>query len=128
MSAIEGIGQIAITTDNLKRSKQFYTQVLGLPLLFDVGEHLSFLQCGDIRLMLTTLQGDKAEHHTSVIYYKVADIEQMFINLNAKQVVIEREPALAATLDDHQLWLGFIRDPDNHLVGIMAEKPLKYGA
>jgi hypothetical protein len=27
-------------------------------------------------------------------------------------------------MEDHELWIGFIRDPDNNLVGLMEEKPL----
>jgi len=33
----------------------------------------------------------------------------------------EREPALTAKMPDHELWMGFLRDPDDNLVGIMEE-------
>jgi methylmalonyl-CoA/ethylmalonyl-CoA epimerase len=29
---------------------------------------------------------------------------------------------LAAKMPDHELWLGFLRDPDGNLVGLMEEK------
>ena len=34
----------------------------------------------------------------------------------------ERAPQLAARLPDHELWIGFVRDPDGNLVGLMEEK------
>ena len=50
---LDTIGQIAITVDDLARAKDFYQNTLGMKFLFDAG-HLAFLQCGDVRLMLTT--------------------------------------------------------------------------
>ena len=29
-----------------------------------------------------------------------------------------------AKMPDHELWMGFLRDPDENLIGIMAELPL----
>ena len=34
----------------------------------------------------------------------------------------ERAPQLAAKMPDHELWIGFLRDPDGNLVGLMEEK------
>ena len=77
-----------------------------------------------IKLMLTTLQGPEQDHKTSVIYYQVDDIEQASKQLKAKNVLFEREPQLAVNMPDHDLWMAFLRDPDNNLIGLMAEMPL----
>ena len=122
---INKIGQIAIAVDDITKARKFYQHSLGLPLLFDAGDNLSFYDCGGVRLMLTTLQGPEQDHNTSVIYYKVDDIQGSFERLKQKQVHIEREPQLAATMADHQLWIGFVRDPSQNLIGIMAELPLE---
>lgn len=122
--AIKAIGQIAITTSNIEASISFYRDVLGLELLFDVPPNLAFFNLSPTRLMLTTLQGDEHDHHTSVIYYTVENIEQTFSLLANHNVNIERPPQCAAVMSDHELWIGFIRDPDQHLIGIMAELPL----
>ena len=45
------IGQIAITVDDLAKSKDFYQNVLGMKFLFDAG-NMAFFQCGDIRFMI----------------------------------------------------------------------------
>ena len=120
---IEKIGQIAIAITELKTSVHFYRDILGLELLFEVPSGLAFFNCGGTRLMLTTLQGKEEDHKTSVIYYQVADIKSSTEKLKAKGVDFEREPQFAAKMADHDLWLGFFRDPDNNLVGLMAEIP-----
>ena len=33
----------------------------------------------------------------------------------------ERDPQLTAKMPDHELWIGFVRDPDGNLVGLMSE-------
>lgn len=120
---IDKIGQIAIAVNDVPRAVHFYCEVLSLTFLFEASPNLTFVKCGDIRLMLTTQQGEVSDHHTSVVYYQVDDIEQTTLDLKAKGVVFEREPQCAAKMADHDLWLGFLRDPDNNLVGIMAEVP-----
>ena len=121
---VDCIGQIAIAVTDIKRSTNFYRNTLGLILLFEAPPGLAFFDCGGIRLMLTTLQGKKADHNTSVIYYKVNDINQATIDLKCQGVTFIQEPQLTAKMPDHELWMGFIRDPDENLIGIMAELPL----
>ena len=121
---ITSIGQIAIAVSDINQSLQFYREQLGLTFLFEAGPNLAFLQCGDTRLMLTTLQGDEADHHTSVIYYRVNDLDDSVVKIEAAGIAFIQKPQLVAKMPDHELWQGFIRDPDNNLIGIMAELPL----
>jgi len=121
---IESIGQIAICISDLETSLNFYQNLLGLNLLFEVPPNMAFLQCGNIRLMLTTQQGEVEDHNTSVIYYKVSNLDSAVDQLKQKGINFIREPQLTAKMPDHELWQGFIRDPDDNLIGIMAEKPL----
>jgi len=122
---IEKIGQIAIAVTDINKSVAFYRDILGLSLLFEVPSGLAFFNCGETRLMLTTLQGKSEDHKTSVIYYQVSDIHDAAAQLKAKGMTFEREPLLAAKMTDHHLWIGFLRDPDNNLIGLMAELPLE---
>lgn len=121
---ISSIGQIAIAITDLEKATYFYQKILKLELLFDVPPNLAFFNCDGVRLMLTTLQGPEQDHKTSVIYYKITNIEEIFEELKSLQVDIERAPGMAAKMGDHELWIGFIRDPDGNLVGLMEEKPL----
>lgn len=116
------IGQIAITVSDVDRALQFYRDVLGLPFLFQPSPQLAFLQAGTTRLLLTTPQGAGAIGANSVLYFSVANINETFEHLLAKGAVAERTPQLAVTMPDHELWLGFLRDPDANLVGLMEEK------
>ena len=125
---IQGIGQIAIAVSNIRRSVAFYRDVLGLPLLFEAPPGLAFFDCGGVRLMLTTPQGEARDHHTSVIYYKVADIHAAMETLASRGVVPVREAQLVAKMPDHDLWMAFIRDPDENLIGIMVEDRSGRGA
>jgi catechol 2,3-dioxygenase-like lactoylglutathione lyase family enzyme len=118
---IENIGQIALAVSDIKAAIAFYQDSLELELLFEVPSGLAFFQVADTRLMLTTLQGSKKDHHSSVIYYKVNDIKKAQLALEKKGVVFERVPQLAAKMSDHELWIGFLRDPDDNLIGIMSE-------
>jgi catechol 2,3-dioxygenase-like lactoylglutathione lyase family enzyme len=122
---ISGIGQIAIAITDLDKAVYFYEKILKLEKLFAVPPNLAFYNCGGVRLMLTTVQGPEQDHRTSVIYYKVTDVETIFDELQALQVDIERAPGMVAKMEDHELWIGFIRDPDRNLIGLMEEKPLK---
>ncbi len=120
---IKGIGQVAIAVTDIKSATKFYRDILKLELLFEAPSGLAFFNCGGVRLMLTSLQGDEKDHHTSVIYYKVSDIKFFCSQLKQKGIVFEREPQLVAKMDEHNLWIGFLRDPDENLIGIMAEIP-----
>jgi predicted enzyme related to lactoylglutathione lyase len=121
--AIQKIGQIAIAVSDLDAAVEFYQDLLGLPLLFKVPPGLAFFDCAGTRLMLTTLQGQEKDHNTSVIYYSVADMLTATEAIKQSGGVFEREPELVAKMDDHDLWIGFLRDPDENLVGLMAEVP-----
>ncbi len=122
---IEGIGQIAIAIADRKRSVDFYQNIPGLQLLFEAPPGLAFFDCGDVRLMLTTLQGDESDHNTSVIYYKVSNIDAVTKDLKSKGVIFIHEPQSIVKMEDHDLWMAFIRDPDENLIGIMAEIPFE---
>lgn len=119
--AITCIGQIAVAVSDIRRAVEFYRDVLELPLLFEAPPGLAFFDCGGVRLMLTIPQGEARDHHTSVIYYKVADIHAAMETFTSRGVVPVREAQLVARMPDHDLWMAFIRDPDENLIGIMAE-------
>lgn len=122
---IQSIGQIAIAVSDIQRATGFYRDVLGLPLLFEAPPGLAFFDCGGVRLMLTTLQGEERDHHTSVIYYTVSDIHAATAMLEQRGAALIREPQLTARMADHELWNAFFRDPDGNLLALTAEIPLE---
>jgi methylmalonyl-CoA/ethylmalonyl-CoA epimerase len=122
---IQYVGQIAIAVTDIKAATDFYQNKLGLKLLFEVPSGLAFFDCGGTRLMLTTKKGDDQDHKTSVIYYRVKEINSAAKALTGNGVTFIQEPQMAAKMPDHELWIAFFRDPDGNLIGIMDEKPLK---
>ena len=121
-SSVCDIGQIAITVSDVEKALAFYRDALGLAFLFSPAPTLAFLQAGTVRLMLSTPQGAGAVGANSVLYFKVVDIDAVFAAVVARGATQERAPQLAARMPDHELWIGFVRDPDGNLVGLMEEK------
>lgn len=119
---VSSIGQIAITVSDVAQALSFYRDCLGLEFLFSAGPQLAFLNAGGVRLMLSTPQGSGAVGANSILYFKVTDIEAVYAAVLSRGATAERAPALAAQMPDHQLWIGFVRDPDGNLVGLMEEK------
>lgn len=116
------IHQIAITVSDVETAVDFYHKVLGLELLFRAGPNLAFLDADGVRIMLTTPQGAGTVGGNSVLYFRVQNIVEVHDSLVEQGAVNEREPELAAKMPDHELWTGFLRDPDGNLVGLMEEK------
>ena len=96
--------------------------MLGLAFLFQPAPTLAFLDADGIRLMLTTPQGAGTAGENSILYFQVQDIVPTQAALVARGATEERPPQLAARMPDHELWTGFLRDPDGNLVGLMEEK------
>jgi predicted enzyme related to lactoylglutathione lyase len=119
---VSALGQIAITVSDVAKATVFYRDVLGLPLLFAAGPNLAFFAAGTVRLMLSTPQGHGEVGKNSVLYFKVNDIAAAHAAVVARGAVSERAPQLTAKMPDHELWIGFVRDPDGNLVGLMEEK------
>lgn len=115
------LGQVAITVADVPSSVAFYRDVLGLQFLFSPQETLAFLQAGEVRVMLSTPQGHGEPGRNSVLYFKVNDIVSAQAAIVERGATLEREPALLVPMGDHDLWMGFVRDPEGNLVGLMEE-------
>jgi catechol 2,3-dioxygenase-like lactoylglutathione lyase family enzyme len=121
-ASVLGVGQIAITVSDVPKATGFYRDILGLEFLFSPSRNLAFLGANDLRIMLTTPQGSGAPGANSILYFRVSGIETAHASFVAAGATSERSPQLAATMPDHELWLGFLRDPDGNLVGLMEER------
>lgn len=123
-TSVGSLGQVAITVSDVEKALHFYRDILGLRYLFGPGPNLAFLSDGAVRFMLSIPQGAGAIGANSVLYFKVTQIETTYSMMVSRGAESERAPQLTARLSDHELWIGFLRDPDKNLVGIMEEKPL----
>lgn len=114
------IGQIAVPVTDIERSIRFYRDVLGMRFLFQAPPGLAFFDLNGIRLMLDGPAKAQAGN-SSVIYYKVDDLQSAFETLSKRGVEFETEPHLIAKMPDHDLWMAFLRDPDENLIALMCE-------
>ena len=119
---IHYIGQIAIVMHDTNRAVAFYRDILGLKLLFTAGQ-LAFFECGGVRLMLTPPSSKEFDHPSSILYFKVDDIQKAYAWLVSQNVKTEGEPNLVAKMPDHDLWLVGFRDSEGNVMEYMSEVP-----
>jgi len=116
------IGQIALTVRDSARSVAFCRDVLGMKLLFEM-PGMGFFDCNGIRLMLSG--SETGETYSTIVYFKVPDIQVAYETLRGREVAFDREPHMIARMPEHELWMAFFRDPDRNLLALMTEVPLQ---
>ena len=119
---LDKIGQIAINAKDVARATAFYKDVLGMRFLFGAGPHLSFFDCGGIRLMIARAEKPEFDHPASLVYYKVPDIEASHAALTGKGVEFVDAPHLVAPMPDHDLWMAGFKDSEGNDLVLMCEK------
>jgi methylmalonyl-CoA/ethylmalonyl-CoA epimerase len=116
------IGQIAMPVQDLRRASDFYQHKLGMRHLFTVS-NLAFFDCDGVRLMLSIPEGTGQHTYGSIIYFTVDDIQQMYETLQARGVQFEDAPHLIARMETYDLWMVFLRDSEQNMLGLMSEVP-----
>ena len=121
MPAIAAIQQIAVNARDLARATAFYRDRLGLRHLFDAPPHMSFFDCGGIRLMLSLAEKPEFDHAASILYFRVEDIRRTHEDLAAKGVKFRDEPHVVARLPDREIWMAFFDDSEGNVHAITSE-------
>jgi methylmalonyl-CoA/ethylmalonyl-CoA epimerase len=125
---IDGLHQVALTTTDIGRSSRFYRETLGLKQIAVIDPPgLAFFDVGGVRLSM--MQDLSAEPSSSVIYFRVADIDAAVAVLKQKSVNLEQEPELVFRDSQGQFgeageeeWMAFFRDPDGNLLALTCRK------
>ncbi len=115
------LGQIQLRAHDMDRAAKFYSEVLGLKLLFKAPPNLAFLDCGGVRLMIDKPEKPEFDHPGSILYFHVPDIQAAHAKMKADGAHFEDEPHLIARMPDHDLWMTFFRDSEGNLMGLMSE-------
>ena len=114
------IGQVALRIHDLDGAIEFYRDALGMKFLFSTPT-MAFFDCGGVRLMLTIPERPEFDRPSSILYYKVDDIEAARSTLIDRGVEFIDEPHLIARLPDHELWMSFFKDPSDNMLALMCE-------
>ena len=120
-SQLTGILQIAIRVKDIERATAFYRDVLGFRLLMNA-PNMAFFDCGGVRLYLASGEGTEHQGASSCIYFRTNDISRLLVALKEKAASIHQEPQIIARMPDHDLWLMWIRDSEENLLGVMEER------
>ena len=118
--SLNRIGQISINVHDVKKATAFYRDTLGMKFLFEA-PNLAFFDCSGVRLMLGPPEKPEFDHPGSILYYRVEDIQAAHDVLASRGAQFEGKPHVVARLPDHDLWMAFLRDPDNNLLALMSE-------
>ena len=116
------IAQISVNVHDLNRATEFYQDKLRLKHLFSVPPKMAFFDCAGVRLMLGIPERPDLDHPSSIIYFKVRDIEGAHRALVSRGVHFETGPLLVASMETYELWLAEFRDSENNVLALMCEK------
>lgn len=119
---ITGIGQISIIVKEVERATAFYRDVLGLPLLFTV-PGMAFFDCGGVRLMLGRASSPELDHPSSILYFRVPEINAGYERLVEQGVTMVTPPRLIAPMAKYDLWMAAFRDTEGNVHELMSEVP-----
>src|SRR3977135_1892986 len=119
---IQNIGQISIVVDDLPRATAFSRDTRGLALLFTAG-NLAFFDCGGVRLMLGPAETPELDHPSSILYFRVQDINAAHQLLLERSVQIVAPPRLIAPMPAYDLWMMGFRDTEGNIMELMSEVP-----
>ena len=115
------IRQIAINAHDIERATTFYRDKLGMKHLFSVPPNLAFFDCDGVRLMLSLPAKPEFDHPSSILYFKVDDIQKATETLMGRGVTFVEQPEFVANMGSYDLWIGAFRDSENNVLAILSE-------
>jgi methylmalonyl-CoA/ethylmalonyl-CoA epimerase len=116
------IGQISVNARDLERATAFYKDKLGMKHLFSVPPKMAFFDADGLRLMLGIPERPDLDHPSSILYFKVDDIDAAYETLVERGVHFETKPMLVAPMQTYDLWLAEFRDSEDNVLALMCEK------
>ena len=124
-TGLSRIGQIAVIAKDFDRAVSFYRDTLQMKFLFTAPPtappKLAFFDCDGVRLLVDVPEDKEFANRSSVIYFAVDDIQQMYQTLMSRGVVFRDGPHLIARLADREVWMAFFDDTEGNTLALMAE-------
>jgi len=122
--ALNQLGQVSLTVDDVDKAERFYGETLGLRKLYRFGD-LVFFDCAGVRLYIQKSNAQPLPA-SSVLYFRTPDLSIAVRELKARGVEFVDTPHLIAPMEDHDLWMTFFRDPAGNMLALMHESPKGY--
>jgi methylmalonyl-CoA/ethylmalonyl-CoA epimerase len=123
MTRLTSLQQVSVNVHDLPRAVAFYKEKLGVRHLFDGGPHMSFFACEmGVRLMLAIPEKPEFDHKSSILYFKVEDIEAAHRDLKDRGVAFRDPPHVVARLPGWEVWMAFFDDSEGNLLAITTER------
>src|ERR1051326_252623 len=110
---LDQITQISVNAHDVKRAEAFYRDKLGMKHLFTV-PNMAFFDCGGIRLMVGIASSPDLDHPSSILYFKVKNIQEAHQTLYERGVQFETQPFMVAQMPTYELWLAEFRDSEQN--------------
>lgn len=119
---------IAVSTPDLQRLVNFYTNTLGFPIAGRLGDSITFVDIGGTRLELIekpdiTVAQEEDRKGMLHIAFEVDDVQQTYEEFKAKGV----EFHIPAREARPGLWVAFFRDPDGNILEFFQATPQAMG-
>jgi methylmalonyl-CoA/ethylmalonyl-CoA epimerase len=93
-----------------------------LPLLF-TAPNLAFFDCGGVRLMLGRAETPELDHPSSILYFRVPEINAAHQQLLKMGVQFLNAPRVIAPMPKYDLWMAGFRDSEGNIMELMSEVP-----
>jgi methylmalonyl-CoA/ethylmalonyl-CoA epimerase len=84
---------------------------------------MAFFDCGGVRLMLGTPSSPEYDHPSSILYFRVPDIQAGYQRLMQHSVEIVAPPRLIVPMPAYDLWMTAFRDSEGNIHQLMSEVP-----
>ena len=123
MLADHPVDVMLLATD-LEMARQFYAGTLGLPVLLETGQFLTFRCGGDSRLVVTKSTTGTVDQATKASW-RVSDIASEVAGLRARGVAIQDLPELGTVngiADIGFALAAWFTDPHHNSIGILQLK------
>jgi predicted enzyme related to lactoylglutathione lyase len=120
-AVLSSVGQVGITVRHVTAAVPFYRDQLGLTFLFEA-PGMAFFRCGDLRLMLSEPESADATQYSSIIYFRVDDIDTAHERLAARGVPFLRPPHCVHRANGVETWMAFLQDPGKNVLALMEER------